>query len=55
MACAAAAVLLASPGRAAAQATIVSVAPPTGTSGVSPTDPVVFTFSEPMDTNVTLA
>lgn len=54
MACGAA-VLLASAGRAAAQATIVSVAPPTGTSGVSPTDPVVITFSEPMDTNVTVA
>ena len=55
LACATAAVLVASLGRAAAQATIVSVAPPTGTSGVSPTDPVVITFSEPMDTNVTLA
>jgi hypothetical protein len=39
----------------AAQPTIVSVVPPTGTSGVSPTDPVVFTFSTAMDTNRTSA
>lgn len=53
--CAAAALLLASVDQAEGQTTIVSVVPSTGTSGVSPTDPVVFTFSVPMDTNVTAA
>jgi methionine-rich copper-binding protein CopC len=39
----------------AADPTIVSVAPANGATGVSPSAPVVFTFSEAMDTTVTVA
>src|ERR1044072_1805542 len=41
--------------RSQAQPTIISVQPPDGASGASPTTNVVFTFSEAMntDTNVT--
>ena len=42
-------------GRAQAQPTIVSTVPAMGASGVSPSADVVFTFSEPMDTNATEA
>jgi hypothetical protein len=55
LAAACAALALASLGPATAQTTIVSVVPPTGTSGVSPTNPVVITFSTAMDTNLTVA
>ncbi|MGO8926332.1 MAG: Ig-like domain-containing protein [Limisphaerales bacterium] len=42
-------------GRAHAQPTIVSTVPPTGASGVSLSAAVVITFSEAMNTNLTLA
>jgi methionine-rich copper-binding protein CopC len=42
-------------GRAHAQPTIVSTVPPTGASGVSLSAEVVITFSEAMNTNLTLA
>jgi hypothetical protein len=42
-------------GRAVAQPTIVSVVPTNTATGVSPTAPVVITFSAPMDTNLTTA
>jgi hypothetical protein len=51
----ASALVLAAVWQVVGQPTIVSVVPPTGTSGVSPTDPVVFTFSTAMDTNRTSA
>jgi hypothetical protein len=41
--------------RLQAQPTIVSVNPVDGATGVSPSSPVVFTFSTPMGTNFTLA
>ena len=52
---AAALLVLAILGRATAQPTIVSVVPASGTTGVSPTNPVVITFSAPMNTNLTTA
>lgn len=47
--------LLASVFMAGAQPAVTMVVPENGTFGVSPTAPVVFTFSEPMDTEVTAA
>jgi len=46
-------VLLTTLGQAFGQPTIVSIVPPTGATGISPTGSVVFTFSASMDTNRT--